>query len=161
MRPVVLVATLAAALLLGCGKEIGDDCQLAIDCDPDTGSRVCDLTQPGGYCSIRGCTFDSCPDESICVSFFNASFENRPCDPAAPVSACDLDEVCTLQGQCVPMASEERWCMRTCDDGGDCRDGYECRTEELMKLHGGQPVPPPDSSLGDLQGFCAAAPRSS
>jgi hypothetical protein len=51
--------------------------------------------------------------------------------------------------------------MRTCEDSGDCRDGYECRNEELMRQHGGEPVPPPGERLAsDLQAFCAEAPSS-
>jgi hypothetical protein len=153
--PAVVFAT---ALAAGCGKEIGDDCTLNIDCDPD-GLRTCDLASPNGYCTIPGCTFDSCPEESVCISFYIASFENRPCDPYAPGDVCGIDEVCTLQGQCVPSGAEVRYCMKTCESNDDCRDQYECRGEELMRTHGGQPVPPDGQGLGDdLQAFCAAAP---
>ena len=36
---------------------MGDSCQTSTDCDPN-GNRVCDLSQPGGYCTILGCDRD-------------------------------------------------------------------------------------------------------
>ncbi len=160
---------LTLALGAGCGSEIGDACSVTLDCDPSLSTgRVCDQSSSGGYCTIAGCDHDSCPDGSVCVRFFVASFENRPCDPATEdlptgtgTDACALDEVCALTGQCVPANSEVRYCMKTCDSGGDCRDRYECRDAELMRAHGGEPVPAPGERLGtDLPRFCAEAPTS-
>ena len=37
-----------ALCAVGCGHDIGDECQTSIDCDPN-GTRSCDLSQPGGY----------------------------------------------------------------------------------------------------------------
>jgi len=162
-RAVVLgiCATLAAA----CGSEIGDSCLTSSDCDPN-GTRLCDTAQIDGYCTVLGCDYDTCPEESVCVRFFTGTFENKACDPSTedlPSSAgtddCTLDELCTLKGLCVPRNAEIRYCMRTCDGGGDCRDGYECRNEDLMVEHGGEPVlPPGERPAGDLQSFCAMAP---
>lgn len=153
----VLVTALAAA----CGSEIGDECSLSSDCATD-GTRTCDTASEGGYCTIVGCDVDSCPEEAVCVRFFTGSFANRPCDPATEDVATDMcaaDELCPLEGFCVPRAAEVRYCMRTCDGGGDCRDGYECRDLELMRAHGGEPVVEPGETLGaNPQRFCAQAP---
>lgn len=154
----VLVLALAAA----CGKEIGDECSSALDCGDGTNvNLICDQESPGGYCTEIGCDWNTCAEEAVCVRFYSASFENRPCVLATEdlsTDDCTLDEVCTLRGQCVPRTSEVRYCMRKCDGGGDCRDGYECRNEQLMMAHGGEPVPKPGERLGtDLQSFCAAA----
>jgi hypothetical protein len=154
----VLVLVLAAA----CGKEIGDECTTNLDCGDGTDNRTCDLDSPGGYCTEVGCDWNTCPEEAVCVRFYTASFENRPCmidSEDISTDDCSLDEVCTLRSQCVPRASEVRFCMRTCSSSGDCRSNYECRDEALMIAHGGEPVPKPGERLGDdLQRFCAAAP---
>jgi hypothetical protein len=170
MRPAVCLALALACSALplalgGCGSEIGDACGVSLDCDPNgTGDRICDLSSTGGYCTVIGCDHDSCPEGSVCIRFYVASFANSPCDPATEdlsTDACGTDEVCAFKGQCVPATSEVRYCMKTCESGGDCRGGYECRDESLMREHGGEPVPPPGERLGgDLQPFCAEAPTS-
>lgn len=93
--PCVLACVLGAA---ACAPEIGDDCSTALDCSA-SGSRVCDRTQPGGYCTLIGCERGTCPEEAVCVRF----------NPAE-------DRLATT------------YCMYRCDDSGDCRedDGYKC-----------------------------------
>lgn len=92
------LALLACAALVGCADEIGDDCETALDCS-QSGSRACDRTQPGGYCTIRGCERGSCPEEAVCVKF-------RPEAERLAVT----------------------YCMYSCGDDGDCRsdEGYQC-----------------------------------
>jgi hypothetical protein len=170
--PLSLVIVVGVVGLLGaCGKQIGDSCSFSTDCDPN-GARVCiDATAAGGdgYCTIQGCDFSTCPDESACVAFFTGDFANRPCDPtmvpdetqtcSAGVNCCSLDEQCALAGHCVPRSSEVRYCMKTCDSDGDCRDGYECRDLDKMKAHGGQPVLAPGAKLdASAPKFCAKTP---
>jgi len=158
VRATLLVLALVAG---ACGNEIGDSCSISQDCSPD-GDRVCDNFQPSGYCTILGCDFDTCPGEAVCIRFFTGSFTNRTCDPVTEDLAtddCAVDELCAIDGHCVPRSAEVRYCMRTCDTTADCRGGYECRDLELMKDHGGQPVLAPGEILGtEVQGFCAAAP---
>jgi hypothetical protein len=169
MRPpvqsVMRILVLCAAGLLGagCGAEIGDSCEESIDCSPNN-DRICDLSgsSPGGYCTIRGCDHDSCPDDAVCVRFFSTYFPDRTCDPVTEdISSndCLADEECTLRNTCAPLMSEVRYCMQRCGSGGDCRDGYECRDEALMEMHGGEPVLAPGRTFEDsLPRFCAAAP---
>jgi hypothetical protein len=142
----------------GCSKEIGDGCQVSSDCDPD-GERIClDPGTEGGYCTIQGCDYSTCPDEAACIRFFSGEFANKVC---ATQSDCSLDELCNLTGHCVPRSAESRFCMKTCDSDGDCRDGYECRDLELMKEHGGEPVLAPGVPVDDnAPKFCALAPPS-
>jgi hypothetical protein len=168
---------------LGCGKEIGDDCLLSSDCSPD-GDRVCviDMSTNSGYCTIQGCDFDTCPDESVCVRFFTGSFGNRECNRLteddgsdSQTDDCSFDELCSLTpdecttkgydaadcGRCVPRSAESRFCMKTCDSDGDCRDDYQCRDLEDMKANGGEPVLPPGQKVDERSPkFCAAAPPS-
>ena len=63
-------------------REIGDECTTAADCNPN-GSRSCDATQPGGYCTIQGCDETSCPEEAACMRYFPAQYLTKPCDPEA------------------------------------------------------------------------------
>lgn len=148
----------------GCGTEIGDACEISSDCS-STGDRLCarggDL--PDGYCTIVGCDFDSCPDNSICVRFFAVGETSKKCDASAEdisEDSCDPEELCTLGGSCVPRTAEVRYCMATCGGDGDCRDGYECRDLERMITNGGEPVPRPGEALdNNPQEFCAAAPQ--
>ena len=164
----VFAVVLWAALMtsVGCGKEIGDGCTTANDCAQD-GTRACDpdSNSPGGYCTVIGCEFGSCPGEAVCIRFFPGASTNLPCNPeledTGEEDRCLPDEVCTLGGVCVPRTAESRFCMRRCNGGGDCRGGYECRDEELMVSHGGEPVSNPDGeedATETLQGFCAPSP---
>ena len=155
---------LAAGLLAACGKEIGDSCIVSTDCGSDS-NLICDQASLDGYCTIPGCDFGTCPSGSVCIRFFTAGFENPPCDfatedvpGAGGTNACGFDEVCTLNGQCVPSSSEVRFCMKGCGSKDDCRGGYECRDEALMRSHGGEPVPPPGQRLISFDRFCAQAP---
>jgi len=159
--PIAILTLVAAGALAGCGAEIGDSCDLSTDCSPD-GDRVCDLADPEGYCTVVGCAHDTCPDEAVCVRFFDGTFSNKACvhdTEDLGTDSCTPDEICTLQGYCALRSSEARFCMKSCSDSSDCRTGYECRTRDLMIAHGGEPVlPPGERPAGDLQSFCAMAP---
>lgn len=74
------VALLAALAAAGCGKQIGDNCQTASDCNPN-GGRICDLSQPGGYCTVLGCDETTCPSEATCIRYFPSAFLTKPCNP--------------------------------------------------------------------------------
>jgi hypothetical protein len=155
LRWIVTLSLLAAALP-ACGSSIGDSCASSTDCAQD-GTRICDFSSPDGYCTIEACDFNTCPEEAVCVRFYPGLMTDRTCDPIAQESACDLDEVCTIQGLCAPRTIERRFCMFECGSDSDCRDGYECRTHEVSVIHGGEAVPDPESS-GPLDApFCAAA----
>ncbi len=144
-------------LLVGCGKEIGDACAISSDCSPN-GDRICvDPNTNGGYCTVAGCDYSTCPDEAVCVRFYTGSFENKACTQPTD---CSLDELCAIEGHCVPRSSEVRFCMKKCSGNSDCRSNYECRTFELMQQHGGEPVLAPPLMVDETNApkFCAAAP---
>lgn len=144
----------SALALLGlgaCGNKIGDSCTTSIDCSIE-GSRACDISQPGGYCTVQGCDRTSCPDEAICVRFFPSMYLTKPCDPKTEdfgSDDCAADELCLESGLCAPRASERRYCALSCSDGGDCRDGYDCR---LVGERGSSSLDP--KAIGRAK-FCA------
>jgi hypothetical protein len=132
-RPVKSVVRLAFVIAIGfavasgaaCKRQIGDDCTTAAECDPN-GTRSCDLSQPGGYCTVLGCDETTCSEEAVCIRFFPAKFLTQPCDPEQP-SACAAEELCLPSGLCAPRSTERRACVKSCEGGDDCREGYECR----------------------------------
>jgi hypothetical protein len=138
-----------AVQLAACGKKIGDECKTAFDCNQNDENRTCDISQPGGYCILEACDQGSCPDEAACVRFFpRLNLQEGTCDRADP-NSCGFMGKCIVDGagtttKCAPLSSEIRRCVLMCDNDGDCRDGYECRTsgtfgsEALTNVPGGQ-----------------------
>ena len=110
-NPSTLVRTLALTTFvfaMGCSPEIGDECTTALDCSP-LGDRLCDISQPGGYCTEFNCEPDRCSEEAVCVAF-NA----------------DLDPTCYGLDDSRYGRFGRSFCMRICEDQSDCRGGYEC-----------------------------------
>jgi hypothetical protein len=108
MRVVGLLGVLWS--LAACQPGIGDSCSTALRCST-AGTRICDQTQKGGYCTLAGCDIGTCPDEAVCVKFWpKVSRES------------DSDRLGT------------NYCMRKCDERSDCRDdeGYDCLSEETF-----------------------------
>ena len=103
MRAANLTLLLLAAVT-GCDVEIGDACTQNVDCSP-AGDRVCDIAQPGGYCTIEGCDEGTCPEESLCVRFFPAEFLTVPC---ASARDCGADQECLTSGLCANVATGRR-----------------------------------------------------
>jgi hypothetical protein len=171
-RTPIAILLCALALAAGCGREIGDECRTSADCDPN-GLRACDLSQPGGYCTVIGCDGDSCPDDSACLRYFPEKYllDAPSCDPALediPVTKivngkevttiqnkCAADELCVNMGKCVRRSFEQRSCAKTCSGNDDCRGGYECRASNSLgsMLLSEDPVSSPTTR------FCAPKPK--
>ena len=102
--------TLSATALAACTPDIGDSCSLSTDCASD-GTRICDTSEPGGYCTVLNCTGNNlgsvCPDSAYCV-LFNANV------PGCPFSA-----------QTTSRTGESQ-CRNGCGSNSDCRGGYIC-----------------------------------
>lgn len=94
----------------GCRPEIGDECISSADCSAQ-GDRLCDTSQPSGYCTIFGCEPDDCPDGSVCIGF-----------------GLELDPACENVSSTDPRwpRFERTFCMAACEETTDCRDGYVC-----------------------------------
>jgi hypothetical protein len=103
-----------AAWLTGCTPSIGDSCALSTDCATD-GTRVCDTSEPGGYCTVLNCTGNElgslCPDNAICVEFF-------PNLQGCPVSVRSTSRVAIAE------------CRNICTSDSDCRTDYYCRSPQ-------------------------------
>jgi hypothetical protein len=97
----VLACALAAAS--GCSPQIGDKCSISTDCSQQ-GDRLCDPTQPGGYCTIFNCEPNSCPDAAVCVAFNEGT-----CSSAA-----------------LSRRFQRTFCMLGCESNDDCRSEYGC-----------------------------------
>lgn len=107
VRFLLLVA--AFALALGCKSQIGDECQISTDCS-SAGDRLCDITAPGGYCTVYNCEPGTCPEEeSVCVQFGSQR---------STIAACEDYQS--------PSPYARAFCMASCESADDCRAGYEC-----------------------------------
>jgi hypothetical protein len=96
LLPLLLGLLLVGAGALGCKPQVGDSCKLSTDCSV-SGDRLCDTSQPDGYCTIFNCEPDTCPGESICVEFHPSSSRLK-----------------------------RRFCLASCVANADCRPGYAC-----------------------------------
>jgi hypothetical protein len=136
-------AWLAVALAVGlsavsCGRKIGDNCQTAADCNPN-GGRICDLSQPGGYCTILGCNETSCPSEATCVRYFPVQYLTKPCNPfcedrlcAPGADAGTADDAGSLPCPMLcPQGSQEAVPAEACPNGptNDCTADETCLDE--------------------------------
>lgn len=103
----VLLIASCTALAGACAPGIGDACDTALDCST-SGTRLCDLTQQGGYCTLEGCEEGACPDDAVCVQF------------GLQVGDVSVDRL------------NRTFCMASCKKTNDCRndDGYECYSAE-------------------------------
>jgi len=132
--PAFSLLAFAALLTTACGSEIGDSCSTNVDCAQD-GTRDCDLSQPGGYCTVNGCDEKSCPEEAVCIRIFPYESPGAACQQDSDCASSDL---CLPEGLCVPRASERRYCERKCGSDGDCRGGYECRAAGIQGVPSNQ-----------------------
>ncbi len=96
------------ALVLGCSPQIGDSCAISTDCSSQ-GDRLCDTTQPSGYCTIFNCEPGDCPNEAICVAF-DSNISRAP-ECADPQGTSRL---------------QRTFCLKKCRKDTGCRMGYEC-----------------------------------
>lgn len=121
-RALLILAALAAlALAAGCAPKIGDKCTVSTDCSA-TGDRLCDITEPGGYCTVFNCEPDSCPDDAACINF-GATLSNLM-EPADGGSSTQIVPACTASQGNSPY--QRSFCMASCEGDGDCRGGYQC-----------------------------------
>ena len=111
MNRIALVLVLPLSLLVGCEAQVGDACEVSLDCTPN--GDLC-LTEelesfPGGYCSEFACSAGSCEGDAACVAFRGTVGNTTEC-----------------QGPLASQRLSRRFCMARCTSDNDCRDGYAC-----------------------------------
>lgn len=92
-----------------CTPEIGDKCIVSTDCSVQ-GDRLCDTSQPDGYCTQLNCRGNDCFDEAACVLFNSA------------IPGCNYDDRAGGYGSRIARS----FCMAQCENNGDCRGDYVC-----------------------------------
>jgi hypothetical protein len=133
-------------LLLGlsafaCTPKIGDSCTVSTNCSA-SGDRLCDITEPGGYCTIFNCEPGSCPDSSVCINF--------------GTELSSVDQCSSSQGN---SPYQRSFCMAPCSSDGDCRGGYSCQDLSGKPKADGSPGNALGAVLADNTGdgrVCAA-----
>ncbi len=101
-------AALLSAIALGCQPQIGSSCNLSTDCST-MGDRLCDTSQPFGYCTIFNCGSNSCPPEAACVA-------TNPAEVGCP-----------YDDRHAPSRFSRQMCLHVCNSDGDCRTpDYKC-----------------------------------
>jgi hypothetical protein len=138
-RPVTRTACalfLLALAAVACSHDIGDSCMTSVDCDPN-GTRSCDLSQPGGYCTILGCdpVTAICPGGSACIRFFPLSLlpgydmlaaNGMACDPTVTPTNCPTGLSCSPAGACTPITCDPAVIPTTCPGGLICSSDGHC-----------------------------------
>lgn len=117
-----MLALLAVAVLgtvAACKPTIGDKCVLSTDCSTQ-GDRLCDTSQPGGYCTEFNCVANGCPDQAACVLF------------TSNVPGCGYDDRSGPYGSRVARG----FCVAICGNNSDCRGGYVCRSAKESPWNG-------------------------
>jgi hypothetical protein len=115
-----LLALALSFSALGCLPKIGDHCTTSLECSA-TGQKICDVTQPNGYCTVFNCEPDTCPDSATCVAFNNT-----------------IDNACQNTNAGSWPRFERSFCMAPCSQDSDCR-GDTLGTTRLYAC-----VAPPD-----------------
>jgi hypothetical protein len=134
------IALVVAVSAAACGSQIGDSCQTATDCDPN-GTRICDLSQPGGYCTVLGCDETTCPSEAACIRTYPAQFLSTSCNPFCEDRQCQsaADGGAGMDGRlppCEPICPQDSQLASTdeaCPNGptNDCTADELCLDEGL------------------------------
>jgi len=122
---IVRLVILAAVLLTtACSAGIGDSCSVNSDCGTD---RICDTSQPNGYCTSADCLRTPCPSDAECIEY--------------------ADQVSYCMQRCGPFSF--------CRDGFTCVEGV--KSPDGTKTYAGfcnqaasspDAVFPPDDGLG-------------
>ena len=108
LRLLIVFSTLSA-LIFSCGKQIGDDCSTSLDCEP---GQLCDVSYPGGYCTVFSCSEDICPEEAVCIEFVPMFYRNC-------MLKCTTDGDCRKDYRCISYQGSAKFCGVPDEDNAD------------------------------------------
>ena len=78
MRALLAALIPLAILAPACSPLVGDACEDSTDCGR---SMFCELSLPGGYCTLENCDNKNCPDDGVCIRFTeDISWCMQPCE---------------------------------------------------------------------------------
>lgn len=102
-RGALLLLVLGAMLSFSaaCAPSIGDTCETNVECDTGAG-ETCDVSVPGGYCTVADCSPNACPSASVCIRFDEV---NAYC-----LKACEADDDCRDGYVCRKDQGEQGYC---------------------------------------------------
>jgi len=96
----ILVAALASS---ACAPIVGDACDGQTDCGRQ---MFCELSMPGGYCTIRNCTARACPEQGVCIRFTaDVSYCMQTCGSDLD---CRAGYVCVMDFGPTPFCNDAR-----------------------------------------------------
>ena len=127
----VFVGFAASALAAGCSPKIGDKCTVSTDCSA-TGDRLCDITEPGGYCTVFNCEPDGCPDDAACINFGSTLSVGDPNQVSLPGQDVDGGVLAGCRASQGNSPYQRSFCLASCESDGDCRGGYRCVEPETV-----------------------------
>ncbi len=84
------LAVFALASASACANIVGDSCGDQTECGRQ---MFCELSLPGGYCTVRNCLDNGCPDEGVCIQFDD--------DTSYCMLACETNGDCRDDYRCV------------------------------------------------------------
>lgn len=99
MRWIAVVIVAGIFIGSGCSSKIGDSCSSNSDCGAN---RICDRSQPGGYCTTSPCERNVCPTEAICIVFENTE--------SYCMKRCSSDSDCRRDYECVKGFGDGPFC---------------------------------------------------
>ena len=76
-----LVVLALAVNTAACAAGVGDACSVNSDCGS---GRICDTSQPNGYCTVSNCVRNGCPGNAVCIEYADqVSYCMQRCGPFA------------------------------------------------------------------------------
>ena len=100
----VTLAIITLTTALSCKGDIGDECVADAQC---RAGQTCDLISDGGYCTVKDCRDDECPEGSTCVTFEN---DDRYC-----MASCQASDDCRDGYTCDTELGPEPFCRQSTD----------------------------------------------